>query len=515
MGKKTFLILAIALMLPIVFSFKTACAQSNSDTLVNEVSTLKDKVMGIEERIATAESDLSKLTKIKLSGYIQAQWQYLDAVNAFPSNYFSVRRARIKFVYEPVKGIAFVLQPDLLPGNLSLKDAYIVANDKWFKTFSLWAGKFNRPNYEVEYSSSAREVPERSRVIRAIYPDERAVGAKLEVNPQGIPFKLQLAVFNGNDGISINQPVYNYGTNKWDNVSAVGQNTDYDNFRDFMGRATYGFKFGNLGGLTIGAHGYYGQIKANSKDVLKSDYTYDKSPDKISKGVPKKWIGFESQLYLDLLGGLALKGEYIFGVNSTPGYYASAGGVVLPATTSLKNDTLSLITTTLKSNNYAPAISKNFMGYYVYLNKNIGKKNQIAIRYDYYNPNTKLAANEIGTAKWDAKVADVVTGNPSYAGTDVVIYTNAQNKTTTINKLSSGTSDIPYGTWTLAYTYYYDDNIKFMVGYEMPMNKKVGTETNGVGNVKTDYTVNGIPGTIYYNDVVKQNALTIRMQVKF
>ena len=80
-----------------------------------------------------------------------------------------------------------------------------------------------------------------------------------------------------------------------------------------MGRVIYGFKFGHFGGLTIGAHGYYGQIKANSKDVLKSDYTYDKALDNVGKGVPKQWVGFEAQFYADILGGLALKVNIFLG----------------------------------------------------------------------------------------------------------------------------------------------------------------------------------------------------------
>jgi hypothetical protein len=513
MKKHTILVLIIGLMIP-MFLAKPVSAQSKTDTIKTEVVTLHDKISGVEERVANAESDLAKLTKIKLSGYIQAQWNNYEASNVYPNNYFMLRRVRIKFTYEPVNGIVFVLQPDFAPGNITIKDAYAVANEKWLKTFSLWAGKFNRPNYEVEYSSSTREVPERSRVIRAIYPDERAIGAKLEINPPKLPLKVQLAIFNGNDGISINNPVYNYGTGKWDNSAAVSQNIDFDNYKDFMGRVTYGFKLGHFGGLTIGAHGYYGQIKANSKDVLKSDYTYDKTLDNVGKGVPKQWVGFEAQFYADILGGLALKGEYIFGVNSTPGYNGSASFVT--NTNSLKNDTLTLTTLTTKSINNAPAISRNFMGYYVYLVKNIGKKNQLAVRYDYYNPNTKLATSDIGTNKWDAKVADIIKNTYTYAGTDPVVATNAQSKTTSANKLTSGTADIPYGTWTVAYTYFFDDNIKFMIAYEMPFNKKVGVvDSKGVGNVSSSYTTNGVPGTYYYNDVIKQNVLTVRMQVKF
>lgn len=512
-NKFKILVLFIGLLIP-MFAAKSISGQTTTDTISTQVVTLRDKISGVEERLATAEGDLAKLTKIKLSGYIQAQWQHFEASNTYPDNLFMLRRVRIKFTYEPVNGIVFVLQPDFQPGNITIKDAYAIANEKWLKTFSLWAGKFNRPNYEVEYSSSTREVPERSRVIRAIYPDERAIGAKLEINPPRLPLKVQLAIFNGNDGISINNLVYNYGTGKWDNTTAVGQNTDFDNYKDFMGRVTYGFKFGHFGGLTIGAHGYYGQIKANSKDVLKSDYTYDKALDNVGKEVPKQWVGFEAQFYADILGGLALKGEYIFGVNSTPGYNGSASFVT--NTSSIKNDTLTLTTLTIKSINNAPAISRNFMGYYVYLVKNIGRKNQLAVRYDYYNPNTKLAAGDIGTAKYDAKVADVVKNNITYAGTDPVVATNAQSKTSIVNKLTSGTADIPYGTWTLGYTYFFDDNIKFMIAYEIPMNKKVGVvDSKGVGNVMTDYTVNGVPGTYYYNDVIKQNTLTVRMQVKF
>jgi len=521
MKKLSYLLLTLGMIIPFLFTANTGLAQKQvdeikkeQDTLKENVSTLRDKISGIEERIATAEADLTKLTKIKLSGYIQAQWVHLEAASAYPSNLFQVRRARIKFQYEPVKGVVFVLQPDFVPGNITIKDAYAQVNEPWLKTFSLWAGKFNRPNYEVEYSSSNREVPERSRVIRAIYPDERAIGAKLEIAPPKVPIKFQLAVFNGNDGISINNPVYNYGTGKWDNVNTVGQNTDFDNYKDLMGRLTYAFKLGRWGGLTIGAHGYYGQIKANSTDLINSDYTYNKSLDNVGKGVKKNWVGFEAQFYADILGGLAIKGEYIFGVNSTPGYNGSAK--FSSSSTVLKNDTLTMTTLTTTTVNNAPAISRNFMGYYIYLIKNIGKRNQIAVRYDYYNPNTKLSSDQIGTAKWDAKVADVVKDNKTYAGTDPVIITNNQTKTITANKLTSGVNDIPYGTWTFAYTYFFDDNIKFMIAYEMPMNKKVGVvDANGNGNVLSDYTVNGIKSAYDYSNVIKQNTLTLRVQVKF
>jgi hypothetical protein len=513
MKKSTVLVLIIGLVIPMMMA-KPGSAQSTMDTIKTEVVTLRDKISGVEERVATAEGDLAKLTKIKISGYIQAQWQHFEASSAYPSNYFSVRRARIKFQYEPVNGVVFVLQPDFQPGNITIKDAYVQANDRWLKTFSLWAGKFNRPNYEVEYSSSSREVPERSRVIRAIYPDERAIGAKLEINPPKIPLKVQLAIFNGNDGISIITPNYNLTSGKWDNVNVVGQNIDYDNYKDFMGRLTYGFKFGSFGGLTIGAHGYYGKIKANTKDLLNSDYTYNKTLASVGEGLKKNWIGFEAQLYMDILGGLALKGEYIFGINSTPGY--SVNTTVVTSTSSIKNDTLTLTTLSTKNVYSAPAISRNFNGYYIYLVKNLGKHHQVAVRFDYYNPNTELGTDStgIGKAAWDQ--SKTTTDAFKQTGSTGNIITGTQSKTVTTNKLVSGVNDIAYGTWNFAYTYFFDDNIKLMIGYEMPMNRKVGANPNtDIGYVTSPYTVNGVTSSYDYSNWVKQNTLTVRLQVKF
>ncbi|MEI7897948.1 MAG: hypothetical protein WCJ26_13000 [bacterium] len=513
MKRFTSIILTFGLILPMLLLSAVAKAQNQfdvlkkeQDTLKENVGTLRDKIGGVEERVATAEADLAKLTKIKLSGYIQAQYMHYEASSSYPDNVFMLRRVRFKLQYEPINGVVFVLQPDFTPGNITLKDAYVQLNDRWLKTFSLYAGKFNRPNYEVEYSSSSREVPERSRVIRAIYPDERATGAKLEIAPPKIPLKIQLAVFNGNDGLTIADAAGN-------NINPL--NNDFDNHKDFMGRVTYTFKLGKIGALGIGAHGYYGAIKANTVDVLNSDYTYNKTLDNTGKLVKKNWVGFEGQLYFDFLGGLALKGEYIFGVNGTPGYASKTTATGAQVVNGMRNDTLFMTTTTTVTTNNRPAIEKSFSGYYIYLIKNIGKHHQVAVRYDYYDPNTKLSSDLIGVNKWDGSVATKTTDKYTYSGTNPVVATNAQTKTTVNNSLKSGTGDIKYQTITLAYTYYFDDNIKIMLGYEIPLNKKVGVDSKGVGNVTTAYAVNGNPGVYDYSNVIKQNTLTLRLQVKF
>ena len=48
-----------------------------------------------------------------------------------------------------------------------------------------------------------------------------------------------------------------------------------------------------------------------------------------------------------------------------------------------------------------------------------------------------------------------------------------------------------------------------------PVNKKVAQNASGVGNVTTSYAVNGVPGVWDYSNSIKQNTLTLRLQVKF
>jgi hypothetical protein len=109
-----------------------------------------------------------------------------------------------------------------------------------------------------------------------------------------------------------------------------------------------------------------------------------------------------------MLGGMALKGEYIAGVNSTASAIASNASMA-----QMKAD---------------PNKLKNFSGYYIYFIKNIGPKNQFVARYDYYDPNTKLKGDDAG-------------------------------------------SDIFYKTLSLSWQYYLNDFIRISLNYEIPKNE--------------------------------------------
>ena len=383
------------------------------DSLKEVVDNHTGKLNALDERVLVNESDLGKLNKIKVSGYIQAQWEayQTDLYKANePSNTFYIRRARIKFTYEPTDGVKFVLQPDFSTGNLSLKDAYAVVNLPKLPGWTLWAGQFNRINYEVEYSSSQREVLERSRVIRAIYPGEREIGAKIEYSGMKTPILFQLMAMNGNFT----------GT----------QAKDADSKKDIMARFVYMAKLPSAGiGLDLGINGYIGGTRAKTNKYVS---TTEGILDSISVGdyLNKKWFGAEARLFSDFLGGLAIKAEYVSGVNSTS------------STTALKTD---------------PNKTRNFSGYYIYFVKNIGNKNQFVAKYDYYDPNTKLSGNAAG-------------------------------------------SDVNYKTWTLAWQYYLNDNIRITLNYEMPQNELSSAVKNQAG-------VSGVQ--------LKDNTFGIRIQAKF
>jgi phosphate-selective porin len=81
---------------------------------------------------------------------------------------------------------------------------------------------------------------------------------------------------------------------------------------------------------------------------------------------------------------------------------------------------------------------RDFSGYYIYLIKNIGPKNQFIAKYDYYDPNTKLSGD-------------------------------------------AAKNELSYKTLTLAWQHYLNDNIRLSLNYEMPKNE---TNTANPKNLK-------------------------------
>lgn len=417
------------------------------DSLQQAINMHQLQFDALNEQISPLQEQVDKISKLRISGYMQVQFEmynYQDVptpngpLQLKPgtsetnvplttnivdvSNSFVIRRARIKFTYQPLEGVIFVLQPNFTFSAVTIKDAYVQLNDPWINTFQLWIGQFNRPDYEVEFSSRERIILERSRMSGILYPQERDLGAKLAANfntQYEIPLNIELAMFNGNFGEG----------------SITNQVADVDSQKDVMLRAYYSLNFKDIGlGVDFGASGYYGKNMVFVAGTF-SDENNNPFQANVGDKLDKQWMGTELQAYYDALGGFAFKAEYNFGTISGEAN----------ATNVLNNN---------PGFNFSGV--RDFIGYYMTLEKNFGTRYQAAVRYDSWDPNRRLSGNDVTVAP-----------------------------------------DLKVNTWSFAFNFYFTTNTKIALGYSMPINE-------------TSSTVGGI-----YNADVKNNTTTLRFQASF
>ena len=86
----------------------TACSiygysQVPVDSLREQIDVHDGRINALDERVLLNEGDLEKLRKIKVSGYVQAQFDHYQE-GTDPLNTFYIRRARVKFTYEATDG---------------------------------------------------------------------------------------------------------------------------------------------------------------------------------------------------------------------------------------------------------------------------------------------------------------------------------------------------------------------------------------------------------------------------
>ena len=421
-------------------------AQTSNDaeqkTVAEKVSDIQGAVEGMNESMLEMKSTVSALSKIKLTGYVQAQYQAAESEGAksfaggdFPKtadSRFNVRRGRLKFTYDNTIS-QMVVQLDATEKGVGLKDAYLTFKEPWMQTFGLTAGVFDRPfGFEISYSSSSREAPERTRLFQTLFPGERDLGVKLEITPQ----KGALQYFNFKGGL----------------FAGNGIASETDSKKDFIGRLGFQLPVTSInlavdGGVSM----YSGKVRlddatkdASGNTVPFSTFKLDSptafTTDALTQYVDRQYVGGDIQLYYDLpvIGGFSLRGEYITG--SQPGtksagsfYKGGSGDIYL----------------------------RNFSGYYLNYVQNIGSRNQFIVKYDSYDPNSDVTADDFG--KGDSKLS---------------------------------ATDLKYYTLGLGWIYYWDSNIKFVAYYDMVTNE-------------TSKLLSG------YESDLKDNVFTFRIQYKF
>lgn len=315
-------------------------------------------------KISILENDFGKWGQLKISGYVQGQWQLAESKGAAAfgdggsfaknsDNRFMIRRGRIKFTY--TNGIVqAVLQPDFTEKGVKIKDAYIAVTSK-DKIVGGQLGIFDRPfGYEISYSSSLRESPERSRVFLSLFPDERDAGAML--NLKYGEFTLNAGAFNGN-----------------------GVASETDSYKDFIGRVAW-LKTMNSARVGIAASYYHGRVP----NTTEAHYSYVKNEGFVKvdnatgTGQIRQYYGVGAQ-YLQQWGAgtTNLRAEFLWGrqpgtakANNTP-----SGGIASGSDLYLRS----------------------FAGGYAILVQDIGlSKHSLVLKYDYYDPNTMVSGNQIG-----------------------------------------------------------------------------------------------------------------------
>lgn len=315
-------------------------------------------------KISILENDFGKWGQLKISGYLQGQWQLAESQGvaafgdggSFPKNSdnrFMIRRGRIKFTY--TNGIVqVVLQPDFTEKGVKIKDVYIAVTSK-DKIVGGQLGIFDRPfGYEISYSSSLRESPERSRVFLSLFPDERDAGAML--NLKYGEFTLNAGAFNGN-----------------------GVASETDSYKDFIGRVAW-LKTMSSARVGIAASYYHGRVL----NTTEAHYSYVKNEGFVrvdnatGTGQIRQYYGVGAQ-YLQQWGAgtTNLRAEFLWGrqPGTAKANNAPSGGIASGSDLYLRS----------------------FAGGYAILVQDIGlSKHSLVLKYDYYDPNTMVSGNQIG-----------------------------------------------------------------------------------------------------------------------
>ena len=361
------LVLVLALVAPARAQDTAAPADSTEPiTATSSPEDVAARVEGMNEQVQTALGDLDRLKRIKFSGYAQVRYEVSEAdadsvrVSGNPPvivplnlERFYLRRARFKLTYDHAPWSQFVLYVDAgADRQVRLLEAYAALSDPRSSEpkHHLWLGQFNVPfGYEIERSSSLREVPERSRIENVLFPGERDRGLKL-VSTFIPHVETVVSVINGGGTGSTEFPA-----------------GDPSAAKDWLGRVR-----AFLGPVDFALSAYGGEAVV--------PYT---GPDAT---LPRTRFGADAQGYYTLpkLGGGTLRGEWWVGHNVNADSLAAlsvrpsnANPVFLPVPGANLNH-----------------LATDFAGGYAMLVQNLGEKFQVAARWDAYDPNVDVDHDE-------------------------------------------------------------------------------------------------------------------------
>lgn len=334
---------------------------NDSEKAQADIESTKAAVTEPEGAIQTTISDVAKLKKIKVSGYVQARFEsYQNPTglnntgnNKSSDDRFYVRRGRFKISGQPTDNSVGVVQLDMGGydrSKVETKDVYLEYHPWGVGVPAPFMVRFGQQTwpfgYALERSDSVAEVPERAKILSGttvslsgypsfpgLFPGERDKGIAL-FNVDGAKVEWALGAFNGT------------GTKSGDAGSAFlessGKFEDNNNNIAIVGRIRYPMSEN----VRFGISGYKGtqavRTVSNAPAAVEVDQT--------------RW-GADFQYYMP---NASIKAEYIEGKEP---YYSN--------TTTTPNST--------------SGANRTVKGWYVLGVKNISVKDQLVAQYDVLN----------------------------------------------------------------------------------------------------------------------------------
>lgn len=371
-------------------------------TVLAQGQFLMDMIDTTKQLGKTAYQTIGRFNHIRISGYMQPQYQVSSAKgstnysggNFAPAsnNRFMLRRGRIRFDYllsdeKQRNKLQFVFQFDGTERGVNIRDFWGRYWENKYELFSFTTGMFARPfGYEVNLSSGDREAPERGRMSQILVKTERDLGFMVSMEKRKKTkgwkfFRIDAGIFNGQGLI------------------APGE---YDNYKDFIGQIvikplSLNSKWSISGGLSVlqGAIVQNADFSYRLKETNgKMMFTADSTAASAGGRLPRQYQGANVQFgYMSKWGKTELRGEVWNGTQ--PGTLATTE---TPGLLTLQAD-----------GKYTPLYIRNFRGGFITFLQPLGSsKNQLIIKYDWYDPNTKAKASQIGAAGYNYGEADIM-----------------------------------------------------------------------------------------------------------
>jgi hypothetical protein len=291
--------------------------------VAEQLNALQTKVAALEEANTANQTAIASASKLKFSGFVQGRYEWhQEAVNGLTYNSsgvgsatntsrFMVRHAYFTADYKGTNAeYRMQIDPNTKDGVVGIKDIYATFVDTWTPlNLKLTVGQFKYPfGYELLQSDADREMPERATIEKFFFDGERDRGVRLQGGYDF--FNFQVALVNGT--------LWDGSKNLAAAKDTFGGN-DPNEFKDWVGRL--GVDFGSFVG---GVSGYFGKGLYIKPGAAATATTAAKDPTPDSRW--KYRLGADLQGYIDIpgLGGLALKGEVMYGKDSAREYHAVA-----------------------------------------------------------------------------------------------------------------------------------------------------------------------------------------------